>query len=560
MPGSDSTVLVRKIALDAKLVTDEQVQKAIAHRTRTNSRLPLAEILLQLGFIDGSQFKSLMTLQQTARKGSEEMEESRLFGKLVLTRGLATPEQVEKCLREQARLADIGDYKNLGEIMVGDGVVTSSQVKNLLEERNQVIMFCAKCSTRFNVLKEWASRSRCPECGDTLAMEKSAAVGVVATLGTQKADVGDLIGKTIGGCRMLQVLGRGSMGAVYKARHIGLNRFVAVKVMPAVSRDPQTVQRLLFEARAIAKLEHPNIVQVYDVGFHQNLFFIVMQLLVGQTLKERYEEMGALPGDEFVQVVRDIARGLGAAHEKGIVHRDLKMENIIITEDGRSRITDFGLASDTGTKDQLEGFIVGTPLYMSPEQWLGHKADERSDLYALGAILYTISSGTRPFEGDNLQALMQQHLKVVPKPAKEHNSMLSDEFCAVVRKLLAKSPQRRYQNVTEFLRDLERYTRGETPEAMEHFGRMIRCGFCETVNPASEKKCKVCHEPLRSVASEVSLQTRTDEFKCHGCGAINRKGARACSGCAKGFCSNCKRRLAVLQGFCERCMDRARQA
>jgi serine/threonine protein kinase len=196
---------------------------------------------------------------------------------------------------------------------------------------------------------------------------------------------------------------------------------------------------------------------------------------------------------------------------------------------------------------------------MSPEQWLGHKADERSDLYALGVILYTISSGTRPYEGDNLQALMQQHLKVVPRPAKEHNSMLSDEFCAVVRKLLAKSPQRRYPNVPEFLRDLERYTRGETPEAMEQFGRMIRCGFCETVNPASEKRCKVCHEPLHSAAVEISLQTRTDEFKCPGCGAINRKGSRACAGCAKGFCSNCKRRIAVLQGFCERCMERARQ-
>ncbi len=557
MSASDSTILIRQIAVEAKLVTEGQIERALDHRLKTNSRLPLEEVLLQLGLIDGAQFKTLMTLQRSARKDDDEIEESRLFGKLVLNRGLATPEQLERCLMVQARLAESGQFKNLGEIMVAQGLVNAAQVKSLLGDQNQVIMECTTCTQRYNVLRQWVKTSKCPECG-ALLTPAGEGLSVVATIKKEQPAIGNLIGTTIGGCKVLEMLGKGSMGAVYKARHLGLNRLIALKVMPAPSRDPQTVQRLLSEARAIAKLEHPNIVQVYDVGFHQHLFFIVMQLLVGQTLKARMEEMGALPEDELLSVIRDIARGLQAAHEKAIIHRDLKMDNVIISEDGKARITDFGLAADRQTRDQLAGFVVGTPHYISPEQWVGQTVDARSDLYSLGVIFYTIASGTRPFEGNDVPSLMNQHLKITPKNPKEHNSMLDDRLCAIIRKCLIKQPSKRYQSADEILKELERYQHGEAPEAMGLFQKMVKCGFCEELNAAGELKCRICKEPLGRTTQKLMIQPRKDEVKCPGCRTMNVKGARACQGCGKAICRHCQKRLALPNGYCEPCLPHVR--
>src|SRR5207249_7609015 len=137
-----------------------------------------------------------------------------------------------------------------------------------------------------------------------------------------------------GGCRIIELIARGSMGAVYKAKHVGLNRYVAVKLLPSVSQNPDLIKRLLIEARAVAKLEHPNIVQIYDVGFQKGYFFIVMQLLHGHTLEHQLAEMKGLPMATALELVKDIASGLGAAHAKGIIHRDVKPANVMVTEDG----------------------------------------------------------------------------------------------------------------------------------------------------------------------------------------------------------------------------------
>src|SRR5436190_10432772 len=443
---SDSNVRAADMAVARNMVDRGTADRALHLLEARDSNISVGELLLQLGHITGDQFKELMAAHHASASPAETaLDESQLFGEAVVARGLATPDQVNDALREQAELAGQGTFKNLGELLIVRRILTSEQVKGLVHEQDQVIMICPSCGEKYNVLKQWRGKAKCPSDSALLAdIQQSASVGVAATLGSGTATSESPIGMEAGGCRIVELIGRGSMGAVYKAKHVGLNRYVAVKLLPSVSNDPELVKRLLFEARAIAKLEHPNIVQVYDVGFQRGYFFIVMQLLKGQTLEDRLLEETQLPVPTALDITLDVANGLAAAHAKGIVHRDLKPANVMLTEDGKARLTDFGLAQDAENPDGREGLIVGTPYYMSPEQWLGHKADERSDLYSLGVILYQMVTGHQPFEGATINELMHQHLKVAASTPKKHDASLSDGLCAVVKKMLAKPPKKRY--------------------------------------------------------------------------------------------------------------------
>jgi tRNA A-37 threonylcarbamoyl transferase component Bud32 len=547
---------VARIVLAQKMAAPDTVDRVVRLIRERKLDLPLAELLLQLGHITPEQFDRLTSLAKSA--GEESREEQELFGRTVVERGLATAEQVQACLKDQAALVEKGVFKNLGELMVEKGILTAAQVKNLLEEQDQVIMFCPRCAERYNVLREWVGKAQCPIDKEGLARAgPGTGVGVAATLDVASQEADSPIGMDVGGCKIVELIGRGSMGAVYKARHLGLNRYVAIKMLPSLSHDPAVVKRFLFEARAVAKLEHPNIVQVYDIGFQTGYFFIVMQLLKGQTLEERLVEIGALPVPDALSIARDVAQGLGAAHEKGIIHRDIKPSNIVLTEAGQGRLADFGLAQDRENPEERPGLIVGTPYYMSPEQWLGHKADQRSDLYSLGIILYQMATGRRPFEGETVNDLMHQHLKVVARSPQAYDEGLSAGLCAMIKKMIAKAPNKRYPDVSEFLKDLRKVVHGEDPEAMAEYGPVVKCGFCETFNPTTEKKCKVCGEPLQAPKGPIELAARPDEFKCPGCRGLVVKGARSCPHCGKAFCVRCKQQFATERGHCPACLPHA---
>lgn len=556
---AESGIRQAKIAVEQGMVKRETADRVLALATAPTSSISVGELLLQLGHISEEQFKRLMALSHV-HDVPEDPSDRELFGEAVVSRGLATPDQVADALREQAELAGEGTFRNLGEILVARGVLKNAQVKELLGEQDQVILHCPACREKYNVLRQWVGSAKCPADSALLsdASPRTESVGVAATLDGGPAP-GSPIGMEVGGCRIVEVLGKGSMGAVYKAKHVGLNRYVAVKLLPSVSNDPELVKRLLLEARAIAKLEHPNIVQVYDVGFQRGYFFMVMQLLNGETLEARLKSMSKLPVQTALELARDVAQGLAAAHEKGVIHRDVKPANIMLTEDGKARLTDFGLAQDTENQEEAPGVIVGTPFYMSPEQWLGHKADERSDFYSLGVILFLMVSGRHPFQGATVQDLMHQHLKVAPPALSSVDGALSDGLAAVVRKMIAKPPKKRYLNAKELIGDLQRLLRDEDPEALSEFGQMVRCGFCETMNPASEKKCKVCHESLNGGGGLLEIAARPDEVRCPECSALTKKGSRACSGCRKPFCSRCRVRLAALKGHCNLCVPHLRR-
>ena len=395
---NESRMLVARLAVEQKMVDESTVARVFDLMDAAKSEISFGDLLVQLGHITKDQLKELTALHQAGTLRPESvLEDGALFGEAAVSRGLATTEQVSGALKEQAALAAKGDFRNLGELLIEKGILTPDQVRALIAEQDKVIMFCSSCGEKYNVLKTWETAAKCPADGTLLSkIGEDSSVGVAATLGTRAAETESPIGMECGGCKIVELIARGSMGAVYKAKHVGLNRYVAVKLLPSVSQNPDLVKRLLIEARAVAKLEHPNIVQVYDVGFQRGYFFIVMQLLTGQTLEARLDEMKSLPVDAAVEIARDVASGLGAAHAKGIIHRDVKPANVMLTDDGRARLTDFGLAQDAENPDGREGLIVGTPYYMSPEQWLGHKADERSDLYSVGVILYQMVAGHRP--------------------------------------------------------------------------------------------------------------------------------------------------------------------
>jgi eukaryotic-like serine/threonine-protein kinase len=268
-------------------------------------------------------------------------------------------------------------------------------------------------------------------------------------------------GTKLGPHEILAPLGAGGMGEVYRARDARLNREVAIKVLPAgFARDPERLRRFQQEAQAVAALNHPNILAIHDFGEHESSPYIVTEFLEGETLRERLRP-GALPVRKAIEYGVQIARGLAAAHEKGIVHRDLKPENIFVTRDGRVKILDFGLAKlarpdgralpDAATlaSETEPGVVMGTVGYMSPEQVKGQNADQRSDLFSFGAILYEMLSGKRAFHGDTSVETMSAILKQDPPELTETNRTVPPALERVVRHCMEKNPEERFQSARD---------------------------------------------------------------------------------------------------------------
>jgi serine/threonine protein kinase len=270
-----------------------------------------------------------------------------------------------------------------------------------------------------------------------------------------------LIGQTISRYKILEKLGEGGMGVVYKAEDTKLNRMVALKFLPPdLTRDPEAEQRFIHEAQAASALEHANICSVHEIGELEGQTFIVMGYYEGETLKKRIER-GPLPIDEAVSITIQVAEGLSKAHQAGIVHRDIKPANIVLTKDGAAKILDFGLAKVAGHALLAKpGTTLGTAAYMSPEQAEGETIDDRPDLWSLGVTLYETLSGTRPFESDYEQALVYSILNAEPQPLRRIRSDVPESLEKISRRALQKKPVERYQTAAELIADLESYRAG----------------------------------------------------------------------------------------------------
>ncbi|MFQ6115974.1 MAG: protein kinase, partial [bacterium] len=271
-----------------------------------------------------------------------------------------------------------------------------------------------------------------------------------------------MIGKTISHYKILEKLGEGGMGVVYKAEDTKLERFVALKFLPAhLSQDAENKKRFIHEAKAASALDHPNICTIYEIDETEDgQTFIVMACYEGETLQKKVAR-GQLSVDSVIDIAVQTAQGLAKAHAQGIVHRDIKPANIIVTNDGVVKIVDFGLAKLRGrTVLTKEGTTLGTVSYMSPEQTQGAEVDRRTDIWALGAVIYEMVTGQQPFRGEYEQAVMYSIMNEDVAPLTALRTGIPMELERIVNKALAKSPDDRYQHLDELCVDLKSISKG----------------------------------------------------------------------------------------------------
>jgi len=341
-------------------------------------------------------------------------------GKLVIDMGLATSTELDFC-REQQKQSSDPNQRSLADLLVEHSFITVNQAKRI---RGQ--------------LDERKTTSQIP------------------------------------GYQLLGKVGRGAMATVYKARQVSLDRIVAVKVLPKkMSENKEFVDRFYMEGKAAARLAHPNIVQAIDVGSTpDNYHYFVMEYIEGKTLYDIMQpppvgENHSFSEDEALDITAQICDALAHAHERGLIHRDVKPKNIILTPEGVAKLTDLGLARDQDDKELAEseaGKAYGTPYYISPEQIRGEvDIDYRADIYSLGATMYHLLTGRPPFEAETPSAVMHKHLKQPLKPVDHINTALSAGIGEIVEVAMAKKREDRYASTRDMLEDLKSVRAGDQP-------------------------------------------------------------------------------------------------
>ncbi|MDZ4743055.1 MAG: serine/threonine-protein kinase [Verrucomicrobiota bacterium] len=293
-------------------------------------------------------------------------------------------------------------------------------------------------------------------------------------------EIDPFIGETIAGYEIIDILGRGGMGVVYKARQISLDRIVAIKILPGqFSTDKEYIQRFQKEARAAARLNHHNIIQIYDFGLIGQLHYLAMEYIDGAPLSAYIKAYGRIQEEDCLRIILQACEALDCAHKSGIIHRDIKPDNILLSNAGDVKLCDLGLAKLTIGEDlslTQTGMAVGTPYYISPEQVRGDKIlDHRTDIYSLGATCYHLLTGRIPFDGPSSAVVMSRHLTDPLEDPRLIQPDLSYEITCVIYKMMAKSPDERYNHIGEAYHEIEKILNkpkiqeAPAPEAVEKF-------------------------------------------------------------------------------------------
>ncbi len=355
-----------------------------------------------------------------------------------------TPDDPDAVMAEVAKGGSNVDTA-LGRLVVDYGLATREEV-DLCKDRMR--------EAGAAVGEESGQRSLALELVDQEFVTKRQIARLKAILDAERS------GQKIPGYRLLGKLGAGAMATVYKARQLNLDRHVAIKVLPRkFSQNPQFIERFYAEGRAAAQLNHPHIVQAYDVGKAGEYHYFVMEFVDGRTVYDDIVKNKRFSESDAIELIRQVALALGHAHERGIIHRDVKPKNIMITKEGVVKLADMGLARAMSDKEAAEaeaGKAFGTPFYISPEQIRGETdVGPEADIYSLGATLYHMVTGVVPFDGKNPTSVMHKHLKADPVPPDQANPRLSGGISEVIEMMLAKRREQRYRSVADLMSDLE---------------------------------------------------------------------------------------------------------
>jgi eukaryotic-like serine/threonine-protein kinase len=440
------------------------------------------------------------------------------------------------------------------------------------------------------------------------------------TAGSQDTILGmedALVGHTLGTYQLVERLGQGGMATVYRAYEPTLDRYVAIKILPQFfARDRNFTQRFRREARAVAQLDHPNIVAIHNYGEEGGITYIAMRLVEGGTLKQVRGQ--AYPPDRAIKLIQPIARALDYAHKRGIIHRDIKPANILIAEGDWPMLADFGLAKMAEASQKLTGtgVGVGTPMYMSPEQGQGINVDHRTDIYSLGIMLYEMLTGDVPFRADTPMGVVIKHITAPMPMPRSINPDIPEPLERIILKATAKSPDQRFQTANEMSEvlelmlhqlmvteapailpdfevpdvyapteivkasepqpphpplpvEIEAEAPREIPVSASPVIKEIICPACQTANPDDMQFCENCGKSLVSKESDPSMVTIFPLAinVCPSCATGNRPGVRFCENCGHELdeaeagkseeseltCPECNAKNRPGVGFCEEC-------
>jgi serine/threonine-protein kinase len=358
------------------------------------------------------------------------------LGRAVVEQNLATAQEVQRCIAALQQLRQQDSNRTLGEVLVGERVVTPGQLRRIQSSLED-------------------SRSS----------------------------------RQIPGYQILSKLGAGAMATVFKARQLSLDRIVAIKVLPReMSENADYVERFYKEGKAAARLNHPNIVGAYDVGEAGGYHYFVMEYVEGHTLHDELADGKVFSEAQALRVIMQVARALDHSHKQGFIHRDVKPKNIMITNEGVVKLADMGLArsaSDVQAAKAEAGRAFGTPYYISPEQIRGEvNIDFRADIYSLGATLYHLVTGRVPFDGPTPAAVMHKHLKDTLIPPDHLNTSLSAGLGEVVEVMMAKDRKRRYASTGDLIIDLEAIAAGQPPlQARRQIDSSVLSGLANAAEP-----------------------------------------------------------------------------
>jgi Flp pilus assembly protein TadD/predicted Ser/Thr protein kinase len=482
-------LLLGQIAVHEGHLTPEQLDACLKLQETSDPPRRLGAILLERGFVTAEQIDGLMEIQRRRLQTiAADPDRGGLFGQIALKLSHVTQLQLDECLREQQALSRDGSPVLLGQILLKKGYLTTEQFLEILRRQKREVVRCPGCETIYDSKDQpEGAKFVCTRCG-TVVQVPWRETEAVSPKDPRPIPVGrtepDYKGEAIGRYLILEKIGQGGMGVVYKALHRDLNRVFALKVLRAGEMTTfETVRRFQREARLAAKLRHPNIVAVHDAGEEQGIHYIAMEYIEGEPLSARLIARRGRTRDNLL-LMEKVLRAVAYAHAQGVIHRDLKPGNVMVDKAGEPHIMDFGLAKGSREEGSLltrSGAFLGTPFYMAPEQIEGDRpvVDAQTDVYALGVMLYEILSGRLPHVGANSAETFVKITRRDPVPLRQINARIHPDLETLCMKAMEKDRRLRYPGADVLAEELRRHLDGEpilsrAPGLLERAVRWVR--------------------------------------------------------------------------------------